>query len=68
MEEYRLIIREVHHQCLDSQGEWDRTWDTSYEWVIENSYGIIERHKGGYWTREEAKKEGEEIFKKFLNK
>lgn len=33
---YKLRVRDVGFKCLATDGEWDGTWETSYEWVIED--------------------------------
>jgi hypothetical protein len=57
---YKLIVRAVDHKCLDSSGEWDRTWDTSYEWLIVDEDWNEVRGMGGYDTEANAREAGEE--------
>lgn len=50
----KLRVRAVDHKCLDSSGEWDRTYDTSYEWVIENDEGVEIDGMDGYPNYDKA--------------
>lgn len=56
---YKLRVRDVGFKCLDTDGEWDSTWETSYEWVIEDEDGIEVHGMGGYPTYERAREAGE---------
>lgn len=61
---YKLIVRAVDHKCLDSSGEWDRTWDTSYEWLIVDEDWNEVAGMDGYGTEEKARIAGEEKLKR----
>ena len=55
---YRLRVRSVDYKCLSSDGEWDKTYDTFYEWVIEDVDGIEVAGMDGYPTYDKARKAG----------
>jgi len=60
----RLFVRRVDHKCTDSQGEWDGTWDETYEYVIyDDITGDEVTEWGGYPTRERAREAGEKKLK-----
>ena len=60
----KLFVRRVDHKCTDSQGEWDGTWDETYEYVIyDDITGDEVTEWGGYPTREKAREAGEEKLK-----
>lgn len=61
---YKLIVRAVDHRSLDSSGEWDRTWDTSYEWLIVDEDWNEVTGMGGYSTEGKARIAGEEKLKR----
>ena len=61
---YRLAIYTVNRRCIDSEGEWDGTWDTSYEWVILNMDGEIVDSMDGFNTHDGARSAGEAVLKK----
>jgi hypothetical protein len=63
MRNLKLRVRDVAHKCLSSDGEWDRTWDTSYEWVIEDEEGMEIDGMDGYHTMEQAREAGEKKLK-----
>lgn len=56
-----LRIRAIDHKCTSSDGEWDGTWDTSYEWVIERDGEEI-AGMDGYRTYDQARDAGEMAF------
>ena len=61
----KLFIRRVDHKCTDSQGEWDGTWDETYEYVIyDGSTGDEVTEWGGYPTRKAAREAGEKALTK----
>lgn len=64
MRKLRLCVHRVDHKCIDSDGEWDRTWDESYEYIIYDGEGIEVAGWDGYRTEEEARKAGEEWLKR----
>jgi hypothetical protein len=59
MSELRLRVYRVDQKCLDSEGEWDGTWDDSYDWEIYDEEGFTIAGMGGYLTREKAREAGE---------
>ena len=63
MRKIRLRVRSVDHKCLSSDGVWDRTYDTSYEWVIEDEEGIEVAGMDGYPTYDKARDAGEKKLK-----
>ena len=56
---YKLRVRDIGNKCLDTEGDWDGTYDTSYEWVIEDENGLEVSGMGGYSTYEKAREAGE---------
>ena len=64
MRKLRLSICKRLHKCLDSDGEWDRTWDESYEYIIYDEEGAEVTGWDGYRTEEAARKAGEERLKR----
>lgn len=64
MSTLRLCVHRVDCKCIDSDGEWDRTWDDSYEYVIYDEEGIEVAGMDGYHTEEKARIAGEEKLKK----
>lgn len=60
MRKLRLCVHRVDCKCIDSDGEWDRTWDDSYEYIIYDGEGIEVAGMDGYHTEEAARKAGEE--------
>lgn len=64
MEKLRLSVCKRLHKCISSDGEWDRTWDESYEYIIYDEEGIEVAGKDGYDTEEAARKAGEERLKR----
>jgi hypothetical protein len=63
MKKFRLYVGAQHHKCTSSQGEWDGTWDDSYEYIIYDEEGFEVAGMDGYRTREEARKAGEKKLK-----
>lgn len=64
MKKLRLSICKKFHKCTSSDGEWDRTWDESYEYIIYDEEGIEVTGWDGYRTEEAARKAGEERLKR----
>ncbi len=64
MRKLRLSICKRLHKCLDSDGEWDRTWDESYEYIIYDEEGLEVAGRDGYDTEEKARIAGEEKLKR----
>lgn len=64
MRKLRLCVCKNLDKCTSSDGEWDRTWDESYEWIIYDEEGMIVDSEGGYHTKEAARKAGEERLKR----
>lgn len=64
MRKLRLCVHRVDHKCIDSDGEWDRTWDDSYEYIIYDGEGIEVAGWDGYRTEEAARIAGEERLKR----
>lgn len=59
MRKLRLCVCRVDHKCTSSDGEWDRTWDESYEYIIYDEEGIEVDGWDGYNTEEAARIAGE---------
>ena len=64
MGKLRLSVCKKSHKCTSSDGEWDRTWDESYEYIIYDEEGIEVTGWDGYRTEEAARKAGEERLKR----
>lgn len=64
MSKLKLCVCKRFHKCIDSDGEWDRTWDDSYEYIIYDGEGIEVAGMDGYHTEEKARIAGEEKLKK----
>ena len=60
----KLMVYPDYHKCLDSEGNWDKTWDTTYAWAIIDDDGIEVHGMDGYMTEQRAKAEGEKALKK----
>ena len=63
MRKLRLYVGAVHHKCVVSIGDWDGTWDESYEYIIFDEEGLEKSGMDGFGSREEARKEGEKKLK-----
>lgn len=59
----RLCVCRQDHKCIDTDGEWDGTWDDSYEWLIYDDEGYEVAGRSGYLTEEKAREAGEEKLK-----
>ena len=59
MRKLRLSVCKKLHKCTSSNGEWDRTWDESYEYIIYDEEGIEVDGWDGYHTEEAARIAGE---------
>lgn len=59
MRNLKLRVCRIDHKCLDSDGEWDRTWDESYEYIIYDEEGLEVDGMDGFGTREKAREAGE---------
>ena len=63
MNKLKLRVHRVENKCIDTDGYWDRTWDDSYEYIINDSEGLEVAGMDGYHTEEAARKAGEERLK-----
>ena len=63
MNKLKLRVHRVENKCIDTDGYWDRTWDDSYEYIIDDSKGLEVAGIDGYHTEEAARKAGEEKLK-----
>ena len=63
MEKLRLCVCPVHRKCIDYEGEWDGTYDESFEYIIYDSEGIEVAGMGGYDTAKQAHEAGEKKLK-----
>lgn len=68
MRKLRLSVCKRFHKCTTSDGEWDRTWDESYEYIIYDEEEFEIAGMDGYNTEEEARKAGEERLKRLEDK
>ena len=64
MRKLRLSICKRLHKCIDYEGEWDGTWDESYEYIIYDAEGLEVAGRDGYGTEEKARIAGEEKLKR----
>ena len=67
MRKLKLCVCRIDHKCIDSDGEWDGTWDDSYEWLIYDEEGYLVAGRDGDHTEEKARKAGEEKLKRLEN-
>ena len=63
MNKLRLCVCPVYRKCIDCEGEWDGTYDDSFEYIIYDSEGIEVAGWDGFRSKEEARKEGEKKLK-----
>lgn len=63
MEKLRLCVCPVLRKCIDYEGEWDGTYDESFEYIIYDSEGIEVAGMDGYNTAEQAHEAGEKKLK-----
>jgi hypothetical protein len=63
MKNLRLSICRIDRKCIDYEGEWDGTYDESYEYIIYDEEGFEVAGMDGYRTREEAREVGEKKLK-----
>ena len=64
MKKYRLCTCKEFVKCTSSAGEWDRTWDEWYEYIIFNSDGEIVDQESGFHSKDKAREAGEERLKR----
>ena len=64
MRKLRLCICKKLHKCTSSDGDWDRTWNESYEYIIYDEDGIEVTGWDGYRSEEAARIAGEERLKR----
>jgi hypothetical protein len=64
MRKLRLSVCKKLHKCTSSDGDWDRTWNESYEYIIYDEEGIEVTGWDGYRTEEAARIAGEERLKR----
>jgi hypothetical protein len=63
MNKLRLCVCPVHRKCIDYEGEWDGTYNDSFEYIIYDSEGIEVAGWDGYNTAEQAREAGEKKLK-----
>ena len=59
MRKLRLCVCRVDHKCISTDGEWDGTWDESYEYIIRDDEGFEIAGMDGYLTETKAREAGE---------
>lgn len=64
MGKLRLSVCKKLHKCTSSDGDWDRTWNEIYEYIIYDEEGIEVTGWDGYRTEEAARIAGEERLKR----
>lgn len=64
MKNLRLSICRIDRKCIDYEGEWDGTYDESYEYIIYDGEGIEVAGRDGYRSEEAARIAGEERLKR----
>lgn len=62
--ELRLCVHRVDHKCIDTDGEWDGTWDESYEYLIYDEEGYEVAGWGGFHSEKKAREAGEKALTK----
>lgn len=60
MKKYRLAVFPLQTMRIDTDGEWDKTWETSFGWIIEDEEGVTVKGGRGFATFEEAAEEAGE--------
>ena len=63
MKKFRLSICRIDRKCIDYEGEWDGTYDESYEYIIYDGEGIEVAGKDGFATHDKAREAGEKKLK-----
>ena len=64
MKNLTLSICRIDRKCIDYEGEWDGTYDESYEYIIYDGEGIEVAGWDGYRSEEAARIAGEERLKR----
>ena len=64
MRKLRLRVIKVDRKCIDSEGEWDGTYDESFEYGIYDEEGFEVDGWDGFRSKEEARKEGKKKLKR----
>ena len=59
MRNLELMICHNVHKCISSEGEWDGTYDESYEYIIYDGEGIEVAGWDGFNTHDKARVAGE---------
>ena len=67
MRKLKLCVFPHYNKCVDSNGEWDRTWDESYVYVIYDE-GIEVDGDGGFNSEKQARTAGEKRLKELEDK
>ena len=63
MKNLTLSICRIDRKCIDYEGEWDGTYDESYEYIIYDGEGIEVAGRDGFNTHDEAREAGEKKLK-----
>lgn len=63
MKKLRLSICRIDRKCIDYEGEWDGTYDESYEYIIYDGEGIEVAGRDGFYTHDKAREAGEKKLK-----
>ena len=63
MNKLKLRVHRIDRKCIDTEGYWDGTWDSCWEYSIDNEEGLEVAGMDGYHTEEAARKAGEEKLK-----
>ena len=63
--ELRLCVHRVDHKCIDTDGEWDGTWDESYEYLIYDEEGYEVAGWDGFHSEKKAREAGEKALKRW---
>lgn len=63
MRKLRLCVNRVEHKCISTDGEWDGTWDDSYEYIIYDEEGFEIAGMDGFWTHDKALEAGKKKLK-----
>lgn len=60
----KMIVEPEYHKNIDSLGDWDGTWDETFEYIIFSDQEYYIKKQGGYHTAEKAKEAGEKALKR----
>jgi hypothetical protein len=59
-----LIVIKVRRRNMDTDGQWDGTWDETYKYGIHDEDGYMVAGLDGFATAEQAEAAGEKALKR----